>query len=235
MPSDSGCDAGNPPSPNNVDATGIRILSASVRTCAYAPDCSSPCPARITGFFAFRISSAACKIDADSVFSIGCGRCGFGAAAAKSNSAEACCASFVMSTSTGSVMPVMSTSWNASVPSTLLDTWPVMHTIGTESSMAVAIPVTRFVAPGPDVATQTPTLPEARAYPSAMCAAPCSCRTSTCRMGNFRSASYAGKIAPPGYPNTTSTPSPSRVAQMISAPVSRVAFPARPEAVVSPA
>jgi hypothetical protein len=32
-----------------------------------------------------------------------------------------------------------------------------------ESSMAVAMPVTRLVAPGPEVAMQTPTLPEARA------------------------------------------------------------------------
>jgi len=58
-----------------------------------------------------------------------------------------------------------------------------MQTIGEESIIAVAIPVTRFVAPGPEVAMATPTLPEARAYPSAMCAAPCSCRTSTCRIG----------------------------------------------------
>jgi acetolactate synthase-1/2/3 large subunit len=36
-------------------------------------------------------------------------------------------------------------------------------TIGTESSNAVPIPVTRFVAPGPDVAMATPTLPVARA------------------------------------------------------------------------
>jgi hypothetical protein len=38
-----------------------------------------------------------------------------------------------------------------------------MHTIGTESIMAVAMPVTRFVAPGPDVAIATPTPPPARA------------------------------------------------------------------------
>jgi len=43
------------------------------------------------------------------------------------------------------------------------ETWPVMQTIGEESIIAVAIPVTRLVAPGPEVATATPTLPEARA------------------------------------------------------------------------
>ena len=42
-------------------------------------------------------------------------------------------------------------------------TWPVMQTMGIESIIAVAMPVTRLVAPGPDVATATPTLPLARA------------------------------------------------------------------------
>ena len=45
----------------------------------------------------------------------------------------------------------------------LLPTWPVMQTIGEESIMAVAMPVTMFVAPGPEVAMATPTLPLARA------------------------------------------------------------------------
>ena len=36
---------------------------------------------------------------------------------------------------------------------------PVIATIGMESSMAVPMPVTRFVAPGPDVPMHTPTLP----------------------------------------------------------------------------
>ena len=63
----------------------------------------------------------------------------------------------------GSVTPVMSVSWKASLPRSFDETWPVMQTMGEESSIAVAMPVTRFVAPGPDVATATPTLPEARA------------------------------------------------------------------------
>lgn len=58
-------------------------------------------------------------------------------------------------------------------------TLPVMATRGTESSMAVAIPVTRFVAPGPEVAMTTPGFPVARAYPSAAWAAPCSCAVRT--------------------------------------------------------
>ena len=81
----------------------------------------------------------------------------------------------------GSVIPVASVSWNASVPIRLERTWPVMQTSGVESIHASAIGVTRFVTPGPEVASATPTRPEARAYPSAMCPAPCSCRASTWR------------------------------------------------------
>jgi hypothetical protein len=83
----------------------------------------------------------------------------------------------------GSVIPVISHSWNASEPINLLPTCPVMQTIGTESIIAVAMPVTMFVAPGPEVATATPTLPLARAYPSAICVAPCSWRTRMWRIG----------------------------------------------------
>ena len=61
------------------------------------------------------------------------------------------------------VMPVASISWNASVPIRLERTCPVMNTVGVESIHASAIGVTRFVAPGPDVAIATPTRPDARA------------------------------------------------------------------------
>ena len=61
------------------------------------------------------------------------------------------------------VIPMISTSWNASLPIMLWGTCPVKATTGAESMLAVAMPVTRFVAPGPDVAMQTPTLPLARA------------------------------------------------------------------------
>ncbi len=64
---------------------------------------------------------------------------------------------------TGMVMPVMSHSWNASVPIRCERTCPVMQTSGVESIHASAIGVTRFVAPGPDVAIATPTRPDARA------------------------------------------------------------------------
>src|ERR1700722_18405749 len=51
-----------------------------------------------------------------------------------------------------------------------------MQTRGTESIFASAMPVIRFVAPGPLVAIATPTLPVTRANPSAANTAPCSCR-----------------------------------------------------------
>ena len=59
--------------------------------------------------------------------------------------------------------PVISTSWKASFPMRLLATLQVMNTTGEESIYAVAMPVTRFVAPGPEVAKHTPTLPVERA------------------------------------------------------------------------
>ena len=81
----------------------------------------------------------------------------------------------------GIVMPRMSASWKASVPMAALPTWPVIATIGSESMLASAMAVTRLVAPGPEVAMHTPTLPVAAAYPSAAWPAPCSWRTRMCR------------------------------------------------------
>ena len=63
----------------------------------------------------------------------------------------------------GMVMPVMSTSWKPSRPIAVEGTLPVMATSGVESRCAVAMPVSRLVAPGPEVAITTPTLPVARA------------------------------------------------------------------------
>ncbi|MNC48647.1 hypothetical protein D3C75_977770 [compost metagenome] len=78
------------------------------------------------------------------------------------------------------VMPVISASWKASVPIRGVATLPVITTSGTESIKAVAMPVTRLVAPGPEVAMQTPTSPVVRAYPSAAWMAPCSWRVRRC-------------------------------------------------------
>ncbi len=59
----------------------------------------------------------------------------------------------------GMVMPNVSASWKPSVPSSSVRTWPVKNTTGTESIIASVSGVTMFVAPGPEVAKQTPTLP----------------------------------------------------------------------------
>ena len=64
---------------------------------------------------------------------------------------------------TGAAIATVSHSWKASLPMNALATCPVIATIGVESILAAARPVMRLVAPGPDVATQTPTLPDIRA------------------------------------------------------------------------
>ena len=53
------------------------------------------------------------------------------------------------------MITAISTSWKLSLPKSGTVTLQVIATIGTESINAVAIPVTRFVAPGPDVAITT--------------------------------------------------------------------------------
>ena len=53
----------------------------------------------------------------------------------------------------------MSASWKASVPTRVEPTWPVIATSGTESMYASVMGVTRFVAPGPEVAVHTPARP----------------------------------------------------------------------------
>ena len=63
----------------------------------------------------------------------------------------------------GPTMPSTSTSWKACVPIAARATWPVRATTGTQSMNAVARPVSKLVAPGPLVATHTPTRPVERA------------------------------------------------------------------------
>ena len=53
-----------------------------------------------------------------------------------------------------------------------------------------------------------------------MCPAPCSWRTRMWRIDESISGSYTGRIAPPGRPNMTSTPSISRLLMRAWAPVS---------------
>ena len=63
----------------------------------------------------------------------------------------------------GLVMPTVSHSWKASEPIRCVGTWPVMQTMGIESSSASVRPVTALVAPGPEVTSTTPHFPVERA------------------------------------------------------------------------
>jgi hypothetical protein len=61
------------------------------------------------------------------------------------------------------LMPVHADSCRARLPKEGSDGWPVMTSIGMPLSKAQATPVIRLVAPGPEVAQQTPILPVSRA------------------------------------------------------------------------
>ena len=100
----------------------------------------------------------------------------------------------------GMVIPAISISWKLSLPRSGTLTLQVIATIGTESIYAVAIPVTRLVAPGPLVAKHTPTFPVLLAYPSAAWEAPCSWEVKICFISLLclYNSSYTFKIAPPG-------------------------------------
>ena len=71
-----------------------------------------PWPARISGRCAVLISSSALAIEAELTTTSG-RACGLGAAASQSKSHDDCCASLVMSISTGPGRP-LSAMWNAS-------------------------------------------------------------------------------------------------------------------------
>src|SRR6266511_3441554 len=80
--------------------------------------------------------------------------------------------------------------------------------------------VTRFVAPGPEVPMHTPTLPVACANPSAAWPPTCSWRMRTVfGFSQRNSASYRGRIVPPGMPKRYSTPSASNALRTAIAPV----------------
>ena len=63
--------------------------------------------------------------------------------------------------------PIMSVSWNESVPINSDLTCPEITMTGVESIKAVARPVIALVAPGPEVTRATPGFPVDLAYPSA--------------------------------------------------------------------
>src|SRR5680860_516782 len=80
-----------------------------------------------------------------------------------------------------------------------------------------------LAAPGPVVTSVTPSLPVARASPSAACAAACSWRVPTTLMGAVDSAFHSGRLCTPGRPNATSTPASTSARTSRSPPVGTVA------------
>ena len=69
---------------------------------------------------------------------------------------------------TGRSMSTTSMYWCDSLCIRSRSAWPVSATIGERSSQASAMPVTRFVAPGPSVPRQTPAERVSRPYMSAI-------------------------------------------------------------------
>ena len=97
-------------------------------------------------------------------------------------------------------------------------TSPTRSRTGTPSHHALASPVIALSTPGPEVTATTASLPVARACAAAANIAPLSCRVVIVRMLLSSRASWTGEIAPPGIPNTTSTPASSSMPTSRSAP-----------------
>ena len=178
----------NAPLPINVSQTGASTRSTKVLSSSLASEITAPPPPTIIGLRASLIIWAAVTRSSSLSVSVTRSICSgttfvYSVLAAGTsfviststgpglpviailNARRSVSANFVTSFTmklcfvTGIVIPAISTSWKLSFPSNGTVTLPVMATIGTESIYAVAIPVTRFVAPGPLVAKQTPTLP----------------------------------------------------------------------------
>ena len=121
---------------------------------------------------------------------------------------------------TGASIWTISTTWWASLWSLSEEAWPVIATIGARSRYASAMPVTRFVAPGPSVPIATAARPVRRPWTSAMNAAPCSCRVVTWRTDSVRdSASRMSIVSSPGTEKTQSQDSAARQSTRRSAAV----------------
>ncbi len=109
------------------------------------------------------------------------------------------------------------TSWCGCRPYMYDGTSPAIATSGTESSAAVATPVTAFIIPGPTCSSTTPTSPVARAYPSAAWAAACSWRAMTKSMRLRPIASSSAMLVCPQVPKMCRTPYDSSWATRASA------------------
>ena len=186
IPMKPGWSVGIAPRPFSVPTAGMPLRSANARSSRSARAIPTPPPKYITGVLASAISALAAAIAALSIGDFGSGWTSNGGTAAvitptsfgrststgpgrperamwnASAMVRGMSAVFRMTKlcfTIGRVIPKILTSWKASVPIKGEATCPVIATIGTLSRKALAIPVTRFVAPGPEVAMHTPGLP----------------------------------------------------------------------------
>src|SRR6516225_962232 len=102
-------------------------------------------------------------------------------------------------------------------PSWSVLTLQVIAIIGERSRKAPPIPVARLVAPGPNVAMQSPGAPVMRPVTSAAKPAEPSCAVSTNSTPPWRIASISGSTLPLGMPKPRVTPFALSVAMMRSA------------------
>ena len=100
-------------------------------------------------------------------------------------------------------------------------------TIGVRLFAASVIPVSALVRPGPWCSESTPGRPAVLAQPSAMLAAPHSCRAAMNRAPLAISALVTWKLPLPTTPNTVSVPSSARAAPTASLTSIRNARPGR--------
>jgi hypothetical protein len=159
--------SGNVPMPGIVVVTGISYVRANARSSALASATASGSASPGGSAVAGVSGSAGAQVVSPVVTSFGrstsVGPCRPVPAMANASPTASPTASgsvakwfaFVI----GAVTPVVSVSWKASLPTRSVETCPVSATRGSESMSASAMPVTRFVAPGPEVARQTPGSP----------------------------------------------------------------------------
>ena len=112
MPMLSGCDAGKPPIPSSVCDTGMMRLLGELAHFVHRARQMMPCPARISGPLG-RLDQLERALNSSGRALSGDVR-HLRAAASQSNSHDDCCASFVMSMSTGPGRPDAAR-WNASL------------------------------------------------------------------------------------------------------------------------
>ena len=180
----------------NVSATPIPLARASSRSAGAAPARDTPLPARMIGWLASRISSAAASnspalgssrrsIERDgsgspSTMSAmtssgnsmcvgpGLGSCATLNALRTTSGITPAAIRRVFHFTTGLNIETMSMCWWDSLCMRWRSAWPVRATSGERSRKASATAVMRFVAPGPSVPRQTPAWPVRRPYMSAM-------------------------------------------------------------------